>query len=383
MEFKKEETEKDQFVYLPEKGYKRVAVISFYILIGIILIFIAVKCAFDFFLPFVLAWFVSMLLRPLLINIRKRTRLPHRLLCILALAAFFLIAGAAIFWVIQRLIFEAGNALGALIDNYDAIEAKVMSIAEWIAARLPSHNGNAVADVDAVIEAGLGMVQSTVNTISSKLPMAAAAVASKLPGIMFFTVMLVMSSYYISADLGKINKKLVSFIPDKARSFFYSIYGNMKYTGLSYMRAYMFIMLITFAELLTGFLIIGIRYAAIAALIIAFADMLPVIGVGMIMIPWALILILQGRSYQGIGLLLILVVIEVLRQVLQPKIVSETTGLSPLLTLICMYAGFRLAGFAWLIFLPMIVLIIKNTFFSPASDAESNNPNTEKQSRGN
>ncbi len=383
MEFKKEETEKDQFVYLPEKGYKRVAVISFYILIGIILIFIAVKCAFDFFLPFVLAWFVSMLLRPLLINIRKRTRLPHRLLCILALAAFFLIAGAAIFWVIQRLIFEAGNALGALIDNYDAIEAKVMSIAEWIAARLPSHNGNAVADVDAVIEAGLGMVQSTVNTISSKLPMAAAAVASKLPGIMFFTVMLVMSSYYISADLGKINKKLVSFIPDKARSFFYSIYGNMKYTGLSYMRAYMFIMLITFAELLTGFLIIGIRYAAIAALIIAFADMLPVIGVGMIMIPWALILILQGRSYQGIGLLLILVVIEVLRQVLQPKIVSETTGLSPLLTLICMYAGFRLAGFAGLIFLPMIVLIIKNTFFSPASDAESNNPNTEKQSRGN
>lgn len=383
MEFKKEETEKDQFVYLPEKGYKRVAVISFYILIGIILIFIAVKCAFDFFLPFVLAWFVSMLLRPLLINIRKRTRLPHRLLCILALAAFFLIAGAAIFWVIQRLIFEAGNALGALIDNYDAIEAKVMSIAEWIAARLPSHNGNAVGGVDAVIEAGLGMVQSTVNTISSKLPMAAAAVASKLPGIMFFTVMLVMSSYYISADLGKINKKLVSFIPDKARSFFYSIYGNMKYTGLSYMRAYMFIMLITFAELLTGFLIIGIRYAAIAALIIAFADMLPVIGVGMIMIPWALILILQGRSYQGIGLLLILVVIEVLRQVLQPKIVSETTGLSPLLTLICMYAGFRLAGFAGLIFLPMIVLIIKNTFFSPASDAESNNPNTEKQSRGN
>lgn len=227
MEFKKEEAEKDSLVYLPEKGYKRIAVITFYILIGIIVILIAIKCTFDFFLPFVLAWLVSMLLRPLLINIRKRTKLPHRLLCVLALAVFFLLAGAAIFWVIQRLIFEAGNALGALIDNYDAIEAKVMSMAEWIAARLPSHNGTAVADVDAVIEAGLGMVQSTVSTISSKLPMAAAAVASKLPGIMFFTVILVMSSYYISADLGKINKRLVSFIPDKAKSFFYSIYGNI------------------------------------------------------------------------------------------------------------------------------------------------------------
>ena len=378
MEFKKEEAEKDSLVYLPEKGYKRIAVITFYILIGIIVILIAIKCTFDFFLPFVLAWLVSMLLRPLLINIRKRTKLPHRLLCVLALAVFFLLAGAAIFWVIQRLIFEAGNALGALIDNYDAIEAKVMSMAEWIAARLPSHNGTAVADVDAVIEAGLGMVQSTVSTISSKLPMAAAAVASKLPGIMFFTVILVMSSYYISADLGKINKRLVSFIPDKAKSFFYSIYGNMKYTGLSYMRAYLFIMLITFAELLTGFLIIGIRYAAIAAMIIAFADMLPVIGVGMIMIPWALVLILQGKSYQGIGILLILVVIEVLRQVLQPKIVSETTGLSPLLTLICMYAGFRVAGFAGLIFLPMIVLIIKNTFFGTASEADCNNQSPEK-----
>ena len=144
------------------------------------------------------------------------------------------------------------------------------------------------------------------------------------------------------------------------------------------MRAYLFIMLITFAELLTGFLIIGIRYAAIAAMIIAFADMLPVIGVGMIMIPWALVLILQGKSYQGIGILLILVVIEVLRQVLQPKIVSETTGLSPLLTLICMYAGFRVAGFAGLIFLPMIVLIIKYTFFGTASEADGNNQSPEK-----
>ena len=98
----------------------------------------------------------------------------------------------------------------------------------------------------------------------------------------------------------------------------------------------------------------------------------------MIMIPWALVLILQGKSYQGIGILLILVVIEVLRQVLQPKIVSETTGLSPLLTLICMYAGFRVAGFAGLIFLPMIVLIIKNTFFGTASEADGNNQSPEK-----
>ena len=165
----------------------------------------------------------------------------QRIACLLYTSVFFLLAGAAIFWVIQRLIFEAGNALGALIDNYDAIEAKVMSMAEWIAARLPSHNGTAVADVDAVIEAGLGMVQSTVSTISSKLPMAAAAVASKLPGIMFFTVILVMSSYYISADLGKINKRLVSVSYTHLRLSYWEEnwdYTNMKLFRRSYRLLY-------------------------------------------------------------------------------------------------------------------------------------------------
>ena len=117
---------------------------------------------------------------------------------------------------------------------------------------------------------------------------------------------------------------------------------------------------LTFGELLIGFLILGVDYAFLLALIIAVLDMLPVLGVGTVLIPWALVALLQKNFYLGFGLVILYLVMLVLRQIAEPKLLGKSLGLHPLLTLFASYAGFRLFGFLGMLAGPVVATLIKN-----------------------
>lgn len=370
--------------YLPESGYKRIAVIAFYAVLGVICFILLVRCLFDVFLPFVIAWGVSMLIRPVIMRMEKRLPIPKKLLSVLIVTAFFLLVGGILFWICHRLVYEIGNAIQSLTQNYDTIASGITDIAGWISDKLPSRDGSAVVDVDAVIATGLDMLKSTLTAVSAKLPGIAASLVTALPGVILFAVILITSSYYISVDIDGINKRLVARLPETGRRIVHRAAQCVKSAGFSYLRAYAFIMFVTFAELLTGFLIIRVRYAVIAAIIIAIADMLPVIGVGAILTPWAAVLILRGDTYRGIGLLLILAVIQLVRQVIEPRIVGVSIGLSQLGTLVSMYAGFRLAGIIGMLAAPVLLLLAKNLFSDNAGReaAQSRQPRKSSENVG-
>ena len=131
------------------------------------------------------------------------------------------------------------------------------------------------------------------------------------------------------------------------------------------MKAYGLIMLITFCELLLGFGIMelcGIMtnpYFVWIAAGTAIFDILPVAGSGGILIPWALFSFISGNYKQGIGLLILYGVITVIRQYIEPRMVGNTLGIHPLITLMGMYLGLKLFGFWGMIAVPMIVVILK------------------------
>ena len=122
---------------------------------------------------------------------------------------------------------------------------------------------------------------------------------------------------------------------------------------LKYLRSYALIMLITFALLFLGLSVIGVKNAAAAALIIALLDVLPVIGTGIVLLPWALIALLTSRVGYGVGLVVIWGVVTVTRNIIEPKIVGRQVGLHPLVTLVAMFVGTKLFGFAGLVMLPL------------------------------
>ena len=134
-----------------------------------------------------------------------------------------------------------------------------------------------------------------------------------------------------------------------------------------YIKAYGILLALTFALLLIGFWILRIQYAFLLAFLIALADFLPVIGVGTILIPWGIVMLLQKNFYIGFGLLIVYLVISLVRQVAEPKVLGKSLGLHPLLTLFATYVGFSLFGIVGMIIAPVVVLLCKQLLGLQAS----------------
>ena len=116
-------------------------------------------------------------------------------------------------------------------------------------------------------------------------------------------------------------------------------------------------MFIIFAELTVGFISLRIEYAGILALIVALIDMLPILGVGTVLIPWGIADIIMGEYALGAALLILYAVIALVRNLIEPRIVGKSLGLHPLATLMSMYIGLKLFGFAGMIMVPIAVMI--------------------------
>ena len=124
------------------------------------------------------------------------------------------------------------------------------------------------------------------------------------------------------------------------------------------MHSYLLLMLLTFAMMLAGLLILGVRYALVIALVIAAVDILPVLGIGIILLPWGFLEIILGNAGLGIGLLVLFALATVVRQIAEPKIVGKGLGIHPLLSLFLIYAGYSLFGFFGMVLLPMVGAVL-------------------------
>ena len=181
-----------------------------------------------------------------------------------------------------------------------------------------------------------------------------------VPSVLIRVVLTVITSFYICSDYDRILAALWRLLPDRWQN----LCRDIKQYGLNmirvYIRSYSLLFLLTFTELTIGFLIFQIPHSLLVAVLIAIFDILPVLGTGGVLIPWAVILAVIGNYPLAAGILILYVIITVVRNSVEPRIVGKQIGLHPLLTLIAMFTGVSLAGLPGLILLPMAVMIFVN-----------------------
>ena len=122
-------------------------------------------------------------------------------------------------------------------------------------------------------------------------------------------------------------------------------------------KGYAILMLMTFLELLAGFLILRVKYALLLSLLIAVVDILPVLGTGTVLIPWGIAGLILKNTALGIGILVLYAVITVIRNFAEPKIIGKQIGINPLFTLLSMFIGIKLLGFAGVIIFPTALIV--------------------------
>lgn len=194
-----------------------------------------------------------------------------------------------------------------------------------------------------------GIASSLMQKIAFPTVTVAGNVAKGIPGALVNSIVVILSSYFFIAEQDRIRDLAGRLIP----SSFYS-YGGLFRKDLKnliggYFLAQFRIMFVVAVVLAVGFLILGVRYGILLAVLIAILDFLPLFGTGTALFPWAVVKLLSGEAAFAVGLILLYVLTQVVRQIIQPKIVGDSMGLPPLLTLVFLYVGFKIRGISGMI----------------------------------
>jgi len=347
--------------HLPQKGYARTLVIAAYLILGGVFVSFFFRYLLGPLLPFLLAWITAMLLRPAIRKIAHRTHLPQKAVAVFCVSFVFLLLFGLLTVLCGRMIAELRSLSDTLMADVGDIVSELLDSVGRLSERLPflkSIDDPTAADR---IEQGIvSMVEGAITSFSTKIPAAILRFVASLPGVILFAVVLIVATFYMGTDIERINAFLVRQLPVSSRKKLFTAKAAMMAAGIRYVKAYLMILSITFLQLLIGFFCLKIPYALTLAALIALIDILPILGVGTVLIPWAAILLLRGNTYTGVGLLIVFAIIWLSRQIIEPKIVGKSIGLPPLVTLIAMYIGYRFLGFGGLFVLPLLLIVVKS-----------------------
>ncbi len=312
-------------------------------------------------LPFVIALLVAWILRPLSRLYRQRAPKVASALIVVTVLLFYLLISVLAGLVLVDLLTGLAEYFNKLPTLYtQTIEPGLRNLyanAQALAARFdPS-----VAEVvNMVLPQVISSVGGAVTSFSVGAVGKLTGLVTALPSALISALIAVIASFFTAVGYDSMKAFLQKNLPTKfTETAGYAIH-SFRNILRQYGKSYLLVMLITFGELTLGLLIIGVRKPILLAALIAIFDIFPVVGAGTILVPWAVISLIQGKALQALGLAILYVVILVVRQFLEPKVVGKQVGLPPLVTLACMFVGTSLFSVWGLFGLPICAAILVN-----------------------
>ncbi len=317
-------------------------------------VYLSCTVLIPWFMPFLLAFGVSALLdRPIMVLSKKmgisRTILSSMLVVLTygALGGLLYIGGS---WLITELIGLMEQLPRYITAFYDALRQLVSALSAYLPDSLRE-------TLLSLWDSFLGSIRITQEQAVPILETLRSAAVS-LPSIFMFVVTLIVSTLLISADYRRVTAFLMLQCPKKWRDRLYRTKAHLMGTLIKWLKALGILMLITFVELTVGFFLLDIDYAVPLAAIVSIVDMLPVLGVGTVLMPWALFELLFGSQFRAVGLAILYGVTSLVRNLCEPKIVGAQLGLHPLTTLICVYIGYKTLGLWGMVLFPILAITI-------------------------
>ena len=333
------------------KKLKDYSIIAVGILAIGVLLLAVLKYLLPVFLPFIIAWAIAMLARTPAERLSRKIKAPSRIIRLMT-SLLFTLTG---FGVLALLIWQIIGAVWRFLSNFGEGNKLYELI---ISLTSPKLNIFGDAIPDELKEKISNALSQMLSSALSGLATGVTAWVGAVPGLLFFLLITLISLVYFSLDLERINAFLSSLLPERARKRLSAISEGMMATVKKYLGSYLLICTLTFAIMLLGLLVLGVRGAPLVALIVSLLDILPVIGVGTVLVPWSVFSLATGNHFLGIGLLVLFVINTVVRQFSEPKILGKSLNLHPVATLVMLYAGYSLFGILGILLVPLVSVAI-------------------------
>ena len=331
------------------------------LVILLLCIFLLPRCIY-FFMPFVIGWIISLIASPVVRFFEEKLKVRRKGASVIVIVAVLAAVILLVYVIGSKLVQEAVSFLNELPQLWEGIVEELNRVAanlEGVYSRLPSDAQNTLSDLRDQAGEYFGSLMGGVGTPTVE---AVGNVAKQLPDIFLGAVMCILSSYFFVADKSYMSEMARNYVPDSVRYRFDLIRRSLRKAVGGYFKAQLKIECWIYLLLLIGLFALQVRYAALVALGIAFMDLLPVFGTGTIMIPWAVIEILGKNYSMAVGLLIIWCVGQLVRQMIQPKIVGDSMGLNAIPTLFLLFIGYKAAGVLGMILAVPVGIILVNLY---------------------
>lgn len=332
-----------------------------------------------YLLPFVLAWFLSLCITSPAHRIARALHCSPKLCSVLLLTAVLCSAVALIGVSVNRLLSELQGLLNRLLEKGALSEDILTGRVDYFQTAVSkigflerlSVTRNGAIFRERFNEMVGKALSDGIASVSAELPRFAAKMISAMPSALLFIAVTVIAGFYFCMDRQGIEERLISLLPKALQQRIPAWRVGIKRVFLNYLRAYLLLLGLTFLELFVGFCILRVDYAFLLAAVIAVVDLLPVLGVGTVLIPWAVVELFNRHVAVGVGLLILYGAVSILHQVLEPKLVGKSLGLHPLLTLAAGYVGFRAFGILGMAAAPLVALLGKSLLCRGVAEGES------------
>lgn len=325
------------------------------LLLAVILVcFLFFRYLSPIFLPFIIGWLMSLLFNPLADRLQKHgiPRGIGTLLGILLLLAFLGLLG---FWSGNSLLHKAQSYYENLPYYMDFFKGKMQEFwaqFDTFCRKLPPELQTSF----------LSFQKDATGMLLSLLPKGDGSALSGVSNFFIAFFVALISAYFFTKDRDLIHSVYEKHLAPLLGISVHTTKNELKASVWGYIKTQFILMGFTFTLTIVAMLVMKSPYALLLSIIIALIDALPFFGSGFILWPGAVIHLVTGNTFLAIGYMVLYASIQVMRQILQPKILGTQIGLHPLLTLFSMFFGFKCIGVIGLIIGPIIAVILKAFF---------------------
>ena len=310
-------------------------------------------------LPFFIALAVARLAQPAVAFLQQRARLPRWLASGLVVLSLFTVLGLGIYLLCRGICGELvrlGQELPGLLRS---LEKPMASFRAWLddwTSRAPGLLGQTLQEsVDNFFKNGSVLAEKGYTKAFAMV----SDLITGLPDLFLFLVTTVLASFMLCSQYPAICQWLRRQLPAAWKNRWEAVVTSLRTTLLAWLKAQLKLIGITFLLLTMGFMLLNVDFPLLVGGLTALIDALPVFGTGTVLIPWSILSLLRGDTRMGVGLLLLYGAAWLTRSTLEPRLVGKQMGLHPLLTLLALYAGYRLLGVLGMILFPVGAILIK------------------------
>ena len=348
-------------------------ILSFLITVVLVILGIVLGIQFlKFFMPFVIGWFIALIANPLVRILERKLKVARKHTSMLLIIGVLAALVGAFYLVGSKTAKEVGILIEQAPEIYSSVREDFQNAGknlDKLLDELPQSVQESVDDFEKSIGEFTG---DAVGKLSQITVNQAGDIAKSLPNILISIIFSVLSAYFFIADRDRIlefgRANTPQIIQEKWKMFSDSLKGVFG----GYFKAQFKIMGVIALILFAGFLILGVKFAIVVAILIAFLDMLPFFGTGTALIPWAVFQLFSGDVRLAVGLVILYLVTQLVRRIIEPKLVGDSIGVNPLLTLIFMYIGYRISGVLGMILAVPIGAIVINFYKAGIFDGPIN-----------